>query len=618
METRARNAATASRAKSADSDRLLDNYLSPGLAGQPISTIDNSRRFSTNLACSKSATMLELMVQPGATGDLMRLSIARDANLDGTLESNLTLPVPVSGVCANGIISCRPGSWDQCRPFKWSVDQARAIGISPVPVTELAGCYCLNNSCGPNLAWGNMAGVLKDLGGGVVGALTSADPRIGVAQAQIDGSVIRYTGAQTTACTTHPTLNETRYKAAPALLAGDAETASAASSLFKAVKASPAGLGKAQQVTACSISREISFDASDFDDILGVSGPIAAMSDCGEGCRRYRLQGDGSCSVVPPVYSATLTLHKPERLVSAHIVGMGANDWVQGRVNGVVVGSAGKRPWLGDGIPSGDCSTDGEFSDPSIIDVTPQLQAGPVRIDARVRGGNAGRWGYVDLELRVDTSCSPRERIVNLCAGYAGQSQCRLKDETVDDVDTVRNGIVTGLSPLPQTRSIGTGRCETQVTRSFFERERHYACAIDTAALPPPDLSRGAYIIDRSTETLLADQTRSADGAVAQTTRAFSLPSRPSVAACEPICKTRAATANSGVASETIVAAQQNLPTGWDFHYHSCEANNVCPAGPVEEIVSPCGCLDDFPEAVVMMQTVRLAGADLACTAVAR
>ena len=40
------------------------------------------------------------------------------------------------------------------------------------------------------------------------------------------------------------------------------------------------------------------------------------------------------------------------------------------------------------------------------------------------------------------------------------------------------------------------------------------------------------------------------------------------------------------------------------------------PAGPGEEIVSACGCLDDFPEAVVMMQTVRLAGADMTCTSV--
>ncbi|MFX7808420.1 hypothetical protein ABTK09_19525, partial [Acinetobacter baumannii] len=63
-----------------------------------------------------------------------------------------------------------------------------------------------------------------------------------------------------------------------------------------------------------------------------------------------------------------------------------------------------------------------------------------------------------------------------------------------------------------------------------------------------------------------------------------------------------------------VVASQQNNPTGFDTFYHVCDAANVCPAGPGEEVVSACGCLDDFPEAVVMMQTVRLGGADMTCT----
>ena len=62
------------------------------------------------------------------------------------------------------------------------------------------------------------------------------------------------------------------------------------------------------------------------------------------------------------------------------------------------------------------------------------------------------------------------------------------------------------------------------------------------------------------------------------------------------------------------MATQQNNPAGWDTFYHVCDASNVCPAGPGEQIVSACGCLDDFPEAVVMMQSVRLAGADMVCT----
>lgn len=135
-------------------------------------------------------------------------------------------------------------------------------------------------------------------------------------------------------------------------------------------------------------------------------------------------------------------------------------------------------------------------------------------------------------------------------------------------------------------------------------------------------MSRGAWIIDHSTETLLADRVRTADGGMASSTRAFALPDRGSVPVCEAICKTRAPKINSDAAPDGVVGAQQTNPTGFDSFYHVCKLDGsgvpMCPAGPGETIVSPCGCLDDFPEAVVMMQTVRLAGADLVCTARAR
>lgn len=114
---------------------------------------------------------------------------------------------------------------------------------------------------------------------------------------------------------------------------------------------------------------------------------------------------------------------------------------------------------------------------------------------------------------------------------------------------------------------------------------------------------------------------KTADGGYDLSSRPFALPERGSVPACEPVCKTRAPKANDGVAVDGVVGSKQNAPTGWDTFYHACTTgggSDVCPAGPGEEIVSACGCLDDFPEAVVMMQTVRLGGADLVCTGEAR
>ncbi|WIW90268.1 hypothetical protein K3M67_19685 (plasmid) [Sphingobium sp. V4] len=619
MDGRARSAAAASRAKSGDSDAISRNYLTPGLANQPVSTIDNSRSFTPNIACQQSATMLEILVQPGSTGDITHLSISRDKDLDGSFDSSLTLPVPVSGICANGIISCSPGSWNQCRSFRWDVGSTGDLKLSAVDLPELSGCYCVNASCGTNLVSGNLPSVLKDLGGGVIGALTTADPRIAVAQASIDGPVIRYVGAQTTACSSSPTVSATSYRANPTAISGDAYAASQTNSVFTALAASPAGNGKAEETRSCTIEREISVKAWEFTDIVSASGSISSTSSCGTGCLRFQIGGTGTCGSNPPLYSVTFNPLLPSRIVSARIIEMGADDWVQGRINGQVVGSAGKRLWTGDGLPSGDCRiSDDPWYNRTPIDFTDTLKSGATSVSARVRGGGGGNWGTITVEIQVDTSCEVSERLVDLCTGYASDPTCRLTQDVVDGVETVRNGVVTGLKPLPLTRLFGTGNCTFQYSRDFFLRTRRYACVVDTSGTVQPDLARATYIIDHSTETLLADQTRASEGSLVQSTRAFALPDRPAVAACETICKTRAPSANSGVAPSGAVAEKQNVPVGWDSFYHVCSADNVCPLGEGEEIVSPCGCLDDFPEAVVMMQTVRLAGSDLACTAVAR
>src|SRR3546814_6222254 len=54
VEDRARAAAEASRAKSSTSKAIQENYLTPGLSGQPIATVDRSQSFTPSLACQKT------------------------------------------------------------------------------------------------------------------------------------------------------------------------------------------------------------------------------------------------------------------------------------------------------------------------------------------------------------------------------------------------------------------------------------------------------------------------------------------------------------------------------------------------------------------------------------
>ncbi|WP_404337816.1 hypothetical protein AB2M62_03380 [Sphingomonas sp. MMS12-HWE2-04] len=617
VEDRARAAAQAARARSSSSEALRGNYVTPGVAGETISTVDGQHSFQPRLMCQKSATLLEVLIQPAGTGDLALVQVSRDTDLDGTVDSRSTLPVPVAGICANGIVSCTPGSWTDCRYFRWEAAPGAAIKLGEVAMPELAGCYCINNSCGTNLAWSNLASVLGDLGGGIVGALTTADPRIGIAQASIDGPVIRYVGAQATACTADPRLGETVYRGNPAALAGDAFAASTSNRVFQALAGSPAVSGKAQQVRRCTIERQVTTQSVEADDILmRVTGGYSELRggnavDWLLGSPSNDSLKGGNCRLFD--YRLVLRVGDADRIASARLTHIFFDDWAQVRIDGKLILSD-PASWTSSGLPASKCERDRTWHNYPDLDLKPYLIPGDHEIWLRVAVGNEGE-AFAQIHAELDTSCRSSERLVDLCAATATDPACQVENEFVDGVQTFRSGVRTGLRPLPQTRILGTEICPVQLTRDFFLKERSYRCQIDTGAMPQPDTSRGAYILDHSTETLLADRTRASDGTTTETTRPFVLPDRGSVPACEPICKTRAVRTENAAAPQGVIASQQNAPGGgYDSFYHSCTAGNVCPLGPGEELVSPCGCLDDFPEAVVMMQTVRLAGADLICT----
>ncbi|MCW2338202.1 hypothetical protein M2337_002435 [Sphingobium sp. B2D3A] len=618
MEERARSAAEASRAKTSDSEAIQQNYLTPGLAGQPIRTVDNAQAFTPNIACQKTATMLEVLVQPSSTGDLGSVSIARDTDLDGTVDSNSSLPVPVSGICANGVVSCTPGTWNQCAYFRWDVDTARNLKLVQTDMPQLAGCYCVNNSCGANLAWGNMASVLRDLGGGMIGALTTADPRYGVVQAVIDGPAIRYVGAQLTACTSDPALPQTKYRANPTAIATDAYATSTANPVFQALKGSAIGTGTALQSRQCTVERQVTVTKSRPDEIISrVAGGYSTIENGNSfdflmGSPADNSLGGGRCTLID--FRMTLHVGEADRIVDARLTQFFADDWGQVRIDGTLIAS-GPSSWTSLGVPPGNCEQKRTFYQYPYLDLKPHLTAGDHEVWLRAAVAEGGE-AFAQVHVEVDDSCKTLEQVVDQCGGPASDPQCQLDSELVDGVQTWINGAQTGLRPLTQTRIMGSSTCPVEMTRDFFLKSRTYRCKVDS--MPQPDTSRGTYIIDHSTETILADRARQSDGSFSATTRPFSLPDRGSVPACEPICKTRAPKVNTQAAVSGVVGAKQNDPNGYDTFYHACDSANQCPAGPGEEIVSACGCLDDFPEAVVMMQTVRLAGADLVCTGTVR
>ena len=153
------------------------------------------RSFNVRLASASSAAFLEITAQAGPTGDITSLIIRHDTDFNNTFDASYSSPMIASGVCANGIVSCRPGTWRRCRFYKWHVNPAGSIYLAEVPdITQLAGCYCLNADCGSNPALYPMPHILKDLGGGIVGILQEKSPNILITKVFTDENSIKYFG----------------------------------------------------------------------------------------------------------------------------------------------------------------------------------------------------------------------------------------------------------------------------------------------------------------------------------------------------------------------------------------------------------------------------------------
>jgi hypothetical protein len=158
----------------------------------------DAQSFNAQLTAPSTDSFMEIFAQPGGSGDLATLIIKQDTTFDGNYNYVWTSPRIVSGVCANGFISCTAGTWDNCRYYTWEVTDQLKVRIQELTsITGLAGCFCINSSCGSNLAWTNMQYVLSTLGSGVVGFIQEKNSRVVVTGVDTSMTHATYYGQQT-------------------------------------------------------------------------------------------------------------------------------------------------------------------------------------------------------------------------------------------------------------------------------------------------------------------------------------------------------------------------------------------------------------------------------------
>ena len=103
-------------------ERLAQPLTSESTPMQTFGPEEEQQSFNAQLTAPSSDVFIELFAQPGVSGDLTGVSVKQDTDFDGNTDYAYNVPVIISGVCANGIISCDVGTWDNCTYYTWTAN----------------------------------------------------------------------------------------------------------------------------------------------------------------------------------------------------------------------------------------------------------------------------------------------------------------------------------------------------------------------------------------------------------------------------------------------------------------------------------------------------------------
>jgi len=655
---------------------IRQNASNPLTAGGQLQSVDGSSTGSVTLTNPSSTAFLTVLVQPGATGDLTTVQIAQDTDFNGQADYSFVLPVRVSGVCGNGIISCNAGTWENCVAYRWTADADGKASLEGVSLSNLGGCYCLNQSCGSSLPWSNLGLVLKDLGGGVVGAVQKAKDRYVVTQVSIDGSSISYYGQNTS--NSGGSSTQAQYLGNPAALASDAEGTTSTqagdpNSLYSAMLSGFLQRGTSHSSNTCPVTRNISvtgpnchagtynplknkcertfatwnmgtdnsasaFLSWDGTDFVGSGGwnTYPATTTCtpdSEGnssCYPTCNPGDyydadyGQCvdnsPAILPRWTTTLSLEAGETVYVKMV--KDAAGSMQDTYAGMGVTVNGQ--YLGHTTFSGHNYPWNMGEDYAKVISYTAPTAGDYLFRVWAFAVDPGSWwltAHTMIASEQDFTCNTSENIINNCQSLENNTDCKLQEETVDGVTTYQNYNPTLLSPLPSAKTYGDNICATEFTRNWWRKDRTYFCRTDSNF----DMAEAGQRVDTITRSTLNSGTGASipyddlrkdpnTGEWLASSHAVQLPDLPGVDDCQLVCKTRKPVQDTQAGATGTTTSYRTSSQAWEFFYKTCTADAGCPVESGEEIIKDCQCLNEFAEAASIMTVLDTASRDLICS----
>ncbi|SMN15739.1 hypothetical protein CRYPA_1745 [uncultured Candidatus Thioglobus sp.] len=597
---------------------FASGYMNPMLGNGQLST-PNGTTFDVSLSCPTSKSFLSVLAQPSATGDLSYLQFSRDKNLDGNIDSVKTFTKPVSGVCSTGLISCTPGTWDDCTGYKWNGDNDN-LSLIETGVGNLGGCYCINKSCGDaGRSQRIISSIVTDLGAGAANALTKSNPQYAISSAKTTGSMAQFYGQKLVGCGEGNATQMASYYQNPQNIESESSSlANNADGVYQLIANSPAAKKSITTAKSCSIARHTSYKNIKLEDIISYNGGTGGIHSCaGEGCLELVLGNSseriyGWCDIHQR--KASFYVNMPERIKKATLINAVFDDWARIALNGSKLFAGPVSQGLGDWdgktiVPGKSCEYSTVWRPRPNVDFTSLIKKKgkhDFTIDVQVAD-----WGfaYAYAQILVDESCSlDQEWLSNSCETVEQDKKCTLKNETIDGVQTYKNYHPTGKTPIATQRQVGGGSCDLNLKRNWWRVDREYECKTNIDLNFDEAIARNASVQDSATTQGYSDIV---DGVTTSAT--FDLPDIK-ISSCSNACKTKRIKDKVSVSGQGPVSSKTGQE--WETLYRKCtgENQNICPNEQGEQVITQCSCLNEFSTASTMMQSLRQAAQDLICT----
>ncbi|EPO2959878.1 hypothetical protein ACT7TO_002890 [Vibrio cholerae] len=595
-----------------------------------MSTFDGKKNFDFKLQCKGSNKFLNMMVQPKSNGNLTLRTIQQDTSMNGEFDTVLTPNYEMTGICSNGFLKCdNPATGEGCTSYKWTASSNAMLGTIKVPLSDMGGCYCISGSCGSNLAWNNLDLVLKDLAVGASSALSQINPFYTITDVKVQDVTVSVSGSNGGSCSAATAdgvggtqelkdIANANYQSNPQKLTTDGYAAANSNTWYNNIQNSM----KNQDYTTsqCSIKRHLNYDRVTIEDIIALdsgsssSGGVYIYDD--ETARIVLgREGDNYWAGHCKYYTERTSFYikRPELIRSAVLKKAYFDDWIQVSLNGSHIWNGPYGNWTSIGSPvPGACELSTSWRQNINKNFTNLFtKEGRYSFDVRVEVSGNGE-GYVVGEVKVNPKCEMLDDVItNGCRAQQEDKDCTLLEEVVDGVTTFRNGHSTGLSPLPSNGGVYCGQPQI---RDWFERKRTYQCKSNSNV----NWSEGIKRVESVKSTINDDgdfvdrRTEKNGNIIYENGKVdfFDMGSN----SCIKSCKTRKKRPAPEIALESPTSDKQVTDDAYDFFYHQCTTDDVCPTGTDEEIVKDCGCLNDFSEAAAAMQVLRLVGKDMICS----